>query len=67
MRCGLNYIFDACALISLIKNEAAFDQVNGLLARAAAGEISIFMSIVNLVEVYYGFLRDMGGQAAIVV
>jgi PIN domain nuclease of toxin-antitoxin system len=68
MRCGLNYIFDACALISLIKNEAAFDQVNGLLASAAAGEISIFMSIVNLVEVYYyGFLRDMGGQAAIVV
>ncbi|MDR1159512.1 MAG: type II toxin-antitoxin system VapC family toxin [Syntrophomonadaceae bacterium] len=64
MRCGLNYIFDACALISLIKNEAAFDQVNGLLARAAAGEISIFMSIINLVEVYYGFLRDMGEQAA---
>ncbi|MDR1147738.1 MAG: PIN domain-containing protein [Spirochaetaceae bacterium] len=60
----MNYIFDACALISLIKNEAAFDQVNDLLARAAAGEISIFMSIVNLLEVYYGFLRDMGEQAA---
>jgi predicted nucleic acid-binding protein len=60
----LNYIFDACALIALIKNEAASDQVNGLLARAAAWEITVSMSIVNLVEVYYGFLRDRGEQAA---
>jgi predicted nucleic acid-binding protein len=60
----LNYIFDACALISLLKKEAAFDQVAGLLARAAAGEISISMNIVNLVEVYYGFLRDRGEQVA---
>jgi predicted nucleic acid-binding protein len=60
----LNYIFDACALIALIKNEAAFDQVNGLLARATAGEITIYMSIVNLVEVYYGFLQERGEQAA---
>jgi predicted nucleic acid-binding protein len=60
----LNYIFDACALISLLKKEAAFDQVTGLLAYAKAGKISIYMSIVNLVEVYYGFLRDMGVEAA---
>ncbi|MDR1148237.1 MAG: type II toxin-antitoxin system VapC family toxin [Spirochaetaceae bacterium] len=60
----MNYLFDACALISLLKREAAFDQVSSLLARAAAGEISIFMSIVNLVEVYYGFIRDAGEQAA---
>jgi predicted nucleic acid-binding protein len=60
----LNYIFDACALIALIKNEAASDHVNGLLARAGAGEIAIYMSIVNLAEVYYGFLRERGEQVA---
>jgi predicted nucleic acid-binding protein len=60
----LNYIFDACALIALIKNEAAFDQVSGLLARAGAGEITVYMSIVNLVEVYYGFLQERDEQAA---
>jgi predicted nucleic acid-binding protein len=60
----LNYIFDACALIALIKNEAASDQVSGLLARADAGEIAIYMSIVNLAEVYYGFLRERGEQTA---
>jgi predicted nucleic acid-binding protein len=60
----LNYNFDACALIALIKNEAASGQVSGLLARAGAGEITVYMSIVNLTEVYYGFLRERGEQAA---
>jgi predicted nucleic acid-binding protein len=61
---GLNYIFDACALISLLKKEAAFDQVKNLLIRAADGEITIYMSIINLAEVYYGFIRDAGEQEA---
>jgi predicted nucleic acid-binding protein len=60
----LNYIFDACALISLLKREAAFDQVTQLLIRAADKEITIYMSIVNLVEVYYGFIQDVGEQEA---
>jgi predicted nucleic acid-binding protein len=60
----LNYIFDACALISLLKREAAFDQVTHLLIRAADREITIYMSIVNLVEVYYGFMQDVGEQGA---
>jgi PIN domain nuclease of toxin-antitoxin system len=60
----LNYVFDACALISLLKKEAAFDQVAALLARAVAGEITISMSIVNLVEVYYGFIQKYGTREA---
>jgi predicted nucleic acid-binding protein len=60
----LNYILDACALISLLKRESSFDQVSGLLALATAGEITIYMNIVNLVEVYYGFIRDVGEQEA---
>jgi predicted nucleic acid-binding protein len=35
-----------------------------LLDRAEEGEIDLFISIVNLVEVYYGFMKDLGEDKA---
>ena len=58
----MTYLFDACALIAYLneEKEEGFEKVDELLSRAEAGEITIYMSIVNLVEVYYGYIRNCG-------
>ncbi|GHV10025.1 hypothetical protein FACS189485_22980 [Spirochaetia bacterium] len=58
----MTYIFDACALIAYLNEEKGegFEKVDELLSRAEAGEITIYMNIVNLVEVYYGYIHDCG-------
>jgi predicted nucleic acid-binding protein len=58
------YVLDACALIAMVNQEAGFDTVRDTFTRAAAGECGVRMNIVNLVEVYYHFIRDIGAQAA---
>jgi PIN domain nuclease of toxin-antitoxin system len=60
----LIYLFDACALIALFKREKGFERVKDLLDRAEMEEVVIFMSIVNLVEVCYGFIREKGTEEA---
>jgi predicted nucleic acid-binding protein len=57
-------VFDACALIAFLNMEENFEQVKDLLERAGRGDITIGMSIVNLVEVYYNYIRDDGIAAA---
>jgi predicted nucleic acid-binding protein len=57
----LNYVFDACALLAYLKKEPEGNKVKELLDKAIDGpaeEISIYMSIVNLVEVYYGYIGE---------
>jgi predicted nucleic acid-binding protein len=58
----MNYLFDACALIAYLNEESGegFEEVDDLLNRAEIGEVTIYMSIVNLVEVYYGYINDCG-------
>jgi predicted nucleic acid-binding protein len=56
----LIYALDACALIALLKRETGWDVVDALFKRARAGEITLCMSIINLLEVIYGFRRDKG-------
>ena len=60
------YVLDACALIAFLTEErgAGFETVDGLLIRAGSGEISLCMNAVNLVEVYYNFIRSDGQAAA---
>jgi predicted nucleic acid-binding protein len=53
----LNYTLDACALLAFLDDEEGADVVAELFQRAENGEIAIFMSIVNLIEVYYGRIR----------
>jgi predicted nucleic acid-binding protein len=60
----VTYVLDACALIARIKNEPGADVVDGLLDRAVEGEIDLFINIVNLVEVHYGFMKDLGEDRA---
>jgi predicted nucleic acid-binding protein len=61
----LTFLFDACALIAFLNQETeGYEAVSSLFDRADAGEIIIRMSIVNLVEVYYGYVRDEGTEEA---
>jgi PIN domain nuclease of toxin-antitoxin system len=56
----MNYILDACAVIALINKEAGAETVDKLFHQAVKGEIKLYMSIVNLLEVNYGFIGDIG-------
>jgi PIN domain nuclease of toxin-antitoxin system len=60
------YIFDACTLLALLNKEMGkgYEPVNELLNRATTGEISLCMSLVNLVEVYYRYIQMKGTDVA---
>ncbi|MDR1015653.1 MAG: hypothetical protein LBL86_11860 [Coriobacteriales bacterium] len=51
------YVLDACAPIALFQKEQGPDIIEGLLVAAAGGSCSVSMNVVNLLEVYYGYLR----------
>jgi predicted nucleic acid-binding protein len=51
---------DACALIAFLDKEPAGINVKFLFDRTENEDISIRMNIVNLVEVYYGFIQKYG-------
>jgi predicted nucleic acid-binding protein len=60
----VNYLLDACALIAFIKQEPEGLKVKEVVERSIAGDATLFMSIVNLTEVYYIFIRDDGQEIA---
>jgi predicted nucleic acid-binding protein len=60
----LTYIFDACALLALYKNEKGSDKIEALLDDALAGQTAIYMHSINLIEVYYLFYRALGKDKA---
>jgi PIN domain nuclease of toxin-antitoxin system len=62
-----DYTLDACALITLVNKETGAEMVNELIAKAVAGEAALNMSIVNLTEVYYGYLHDLGKEQAEII
>jgi PIN domain nuclease of toxin-antitoxin system len=54
------YVLDACAMVALLNGEKGAENVNSLFQQAVKGEIKLYMSIINLLEVYYGFIDDIG-------
>ena len=63
----MNYIFDACALITYLNDESGSNIVDNLFRKAVEGEIDIYMSIVNLIEVHYANIRNLGQEKATVI
>jgi predicted nucleic acid-binding protein len=63
----LTCVLDACALIALFKKEQGADKVKELLDNALNGQDLIYMSTVNLIEVYYGFYREMKREQAALI
>jgi PIN domain nuclease of toxin-antitoxin system len=54
----MKYILDACALLAFLNKEDGWDKVTDLLTEAIdTGEVEIYMSIVNLLEIYYDRLH----------
>ena len=60
----MNYILDACALLAFINKEPGWAVVDGLLKQANAGEITLFMNLINFYEVYYKKFQKDGRQVA---
>jgi PIN domain nuclease of toxin-antitoxin system len=58
------YCLDACALITFFNDEDGSDKVDDLLGKAEKGEIALFMSKVQLLEVYYDRIYTAGIDAA---
>jgi predicted nucleic acid-binding protein len=54
----MTYVLDACALIAIQKREEGADVVRKLLDRAKREEAAVYMSLVNLLEVGYGFAAE---------
>ena len=62
----MTYILDACAMLALLNEELGkgYETVRGLLESAAKGEATLYMSRINLVEVYYRYIQLKGPEAA---
>jgi ribonuclease VapC len=55
-----NYVLDSYAVLAYFQDEAGAAEVEGLLAKAATGEIALFLSAVNLGEAAYIVSRKAG-------
>jgi len=49
----MDYLLDACALIALLNDEDGADAVAGLLTQAGAGTDRVYISSIQVLEVYY--------------
>jgi predicted nucleic acid-binding protein len=58
------YVLDACALIALFQKEDGAEVIENILIEAAEGICSVSIHRLNLLEVYYGYLRADGETVA---
>ena len=60
----MKYALDACALIAFLNEEAGSEKVDALLTQADKGEHTLYIHRINLIEVFYGYIRDYGLDGA---
>ncbi|MDR3146781.1 MAG: PIN domain-containing protein [Treponema sp.] len=60
----VTYVLDACALIALLKQENGFEKVRDMINSVDDNEADVYISIINLLEVYYGFISSDGIEDA---
>jgi len=60
----MDYVLDACALITLFNEEEGADTVAKLMARAYDGTDRLFMSSIQVMEVYYDRIYIKGTEYA---
>ena len=58
------YVLDTSALLTLIEDEAGADQVQTLLEQAKRGEVSLLVSFISFMEIYYISLQERGQEEA---
>jgi PIN domain nuclease of toxin-antitoxin system len=49
----VKYLIDACAFITFLDEEEGADVVAELLEKVNSGEAEVFMSCIQLLEIYY--------------
>ena len=55
-------VFDSYALLCFFKKEPGYNKVKELLKKAEKKEIDIYLSSVNLAEIYYSIYRKFGEE-----
>ena len=63
----MTFIFDASALIAYLNKESGSNVINDLLKKAVDGDVQIHMNIINLIEVHYANIRNLGKEQASVI
>lgn len=58
------WVFDSFALLAYFRNEDGADEVERYLNEAASGKCSIFITHINVGEVYYMSYRKDGSEKA---
>ena len=58
------FVLDACSLIAFFNDETGADVVEKLLVKAWQNDIELIISIINLLEIYYGIYREDGSDMA---
>jgi len=58
------YILDACALIAVFNQENGAETVNEIIEKSKSKSAAVYMNKINLLEVYYGILREYGETTA---
>jgi predicted nucleic acid-binding protein len=58
------YVLDTWAVIAFLEDEPSGEQVEELIATAHEEQIPIYMSVINLGEVWYTIAREVSEQEA---
>ena len=58
------YVLDTWAVIAYLEDEPSGEQVEDLIATAHEEQISIYMSVVNVGEVWYTLAREVSEEEA---
>ena len=58
------YVLDSYAMIAHFEDEAGGEQVRKVLKAAHAGKTKLYMSVINLGEIYYNTYRERGREKA---
>jgi predicted nucleic acid-binding protein len=59
-----DYVLDACAVIAFLNKEAGAEIIAGLIRKAEYKEISLYMTSIQTLEVYYDRIRVKGRDYA---
>jgi len=59
------YVLDSWAILCFLHKEKAYKKVKEVLELASQGKVSLFISVINLAEVYYKLIRKVGQKEAI--
>lgn len=59
-----SYVLDSFALIAHFEEEAGGEKVRKLLRAAQAGKTRLYLSVINLGEIYYNTMRERGVDKA---